>query len=34
MEHGNRVWCYPIPPGADDDPARAEFVAQVEARLR
>jgi hypothetical protein len=34
MELGNHVWRYPIPPGADDDPARAEFVAQVEARLR
>ena len=34
MEHGNRVWRYPIPPGADDDPARAEFVSEAQARLR
>ena len=34
MEHGNRAWRYPIRPGADDDPARAAFVEQAEARLR
>jgi len=33
MEHGNRVWRYPIPPGADDDPARARFVEQAQARI-
>jgi hypothetical protein len=34
MEHGNRVWRYPIRPGADDDPARAAFVSEAQARLR
>jgi hypothetical protein len=34
MERGNRVWRYPIPPGADDDPARAAFVSEAQARLR
>ena len=34
MEHGNRVWRYPIRPGADDDPARATFVSEAQARLR
>jgi hypothetical protein len=33
MEHGNRAWRYPIPPGADDDPARARFVEQAQARI-
>ena len=33
MELGNHVWRYAIRRG-DDDPARAAFVEQVEARLR
>jgi hypothetical protein len=33
MERGNHVWRYAIRRG-DDDPARAAFVEQVEARLR
>ena len=33
MELGNHVWRYAIRRG-DDDPARAEFVEQVEARRR
>jgi hypothetical protein len=33
MERGNRVWRYPIPPGADDDPARAAFVTEAQARI-
>jgi len=32
MKHGNRVWRYPIWPGADDDPARAAFVSEAQAR--
>jgi hypothetical protein len=33
MELGNHVWRYAVRRG-DDDPARAAFVEQVEARLR